>query len=42
VEKVGQKHTYTHKLTTNLNFQMPSLFFSSTVEDWNAQDCGIS
>jgi len=27
VETVGQKHTFTHKLTSNHNFQMPSLFF---------------
>ncbi len=42
VEKVGQKPTFTHKLTTNLNFQTPFLFFSSTVTEFNAQDCGIS
>ncbi len=40
VQKVNQKYTFTHKLTTN--FQTPSLFFSSTVTEWNAQDCGIS
>ncbi len=42
VQKVNQKYTFTHKLTTKRNFQMPSLFFSSTVTEWNAQDCGIS
>ncbi len=42
VQKVNQKYTFTHKLTTKCNFQMPSLFFSSTVTEWNAQDCGIS
>ncbi len=40
--KVNQKYTFTHKLTTKRNFQTPSLFFSSTVTEWNAQDCGIS
>ncbi len=42
VQKVNQKYTFTHKLTTKRNFQTPSLFFSSTVMEWNAQDCGIS
>ncbi len=42
VQKVCQKYTFTHKLTTKRNFQTPSLFFSSTVKEWNAQDCGIS
>ncbi len=42
VQKVHQKYTFTHKLTTKCNFQMPSLFFSSTVTEWDAQDCGIS
>ncbi len=42
VQKVNQKYTFTHKLTTKCNFQTPSLFFSSTVTEWNAQDCGIS
>ncbi len=42
VQKVNQKYTFTHKLTTKHNFQTPSLFFSSTVTEWNAQDCGIS
>ncbi len=42
VQKVHQKYTFTHKLTTKRNFQTPSLFFSSTVMEWNAQDCGIS
>ncbi len=42
VQKVHQKYTFTHKLTTKRNFQTPSLFFSSTVTEWNAQDCGIS
>jgi len=28
VENVGQKLTFTHKLTTNCNFHMPSLFLS--------------
>ncbi len=27
VQKVNQKYTFTHKLTTKRNFQMPSLFF---------------
>ncbi len=40
--KVNQKYTFTHKLTTKRNFQTPSLFFSSTGTEWNAQDCGIS
>ncbi len=42
VQKVNQKYTFTHKLTTKRNFQTPSLFFSSTGTEWNAQDCGIS
>ncbi len=42
VQKVNQKYIFTHKLTTIRNFQKPSLFFSSTVTEWNAQDCGIS
>ncbi len=42
VQKVNQKYTFTHKLTTKRNFQTPSLFFSSTITEWNAQDCGIS
>ncbi len=42
VQKVNQKYTFTHKLTTKLNFQTPSLIFSSAVTEWNAQDCGIS
>ncbi len=42
VQKVNQKYTFTHKLTTKRNFQTPSLFFSSTIKEWNAQDCGIS
>ncbi len=33
VQKVNQKYTVTHKLTTKHNFQMPSLFFSSTVTE---------
>ncbi len=41
VQNVNQKYTFTHKLTTKCNFQMPSLFFSSTVTEWDAQDCGI-
>ncbi len=41
VQKVNQKYTFTHKLTTKRNFQTPSLFFSSTITEWNAQDCGI-
>ncbi len=36
------KNRFTHKLTTKRNFQTLSLFFSSTVTEWNAQDCGIS
>ncbi len=42
VHKVNQKYTFTHELTTKRNFQTPSLFFSSTGTEWNAQDCGIS
>ncbi len=42
VQKVNQKYTFTHKLTTKCNFQMPSLFFCWTGTEWNAQDCGIS
>ncbi|KAF4117899.1 hypothetical protein G5714_002452 [Onychostoma macrolepis] len=38
----SQKYTFTYKLTTKRNFQTPSLFFSSTDKEWNAQDCGIS
>ncbi len=41
VQKVNQKYTFTQKLTTKHNFQTPSLTFSSTVTEWNAQDCGI-
>ncbi len=42
MQKVNQKYTFTHKLTTKRSFQTPSLFFSSTVTEWNALDCGIS
>ncbi len=42
VQKVNQKYTFTQKLTTKHNFQTPSLFFSPTGTEWNAQDCGIS
>ncbi len=43
VQKVNQKYTFTHNLTTKRTFQMPSLFFfSSTGTECNAQDCGIS
>ncbi len=42
VQKVSQKYTFTQKLTTKRNFQTPSLLFSSTVTEWNAEDCGIS
>ncbi len=42
VQKVSQKYTFKHKLTTKRNFQTASLFFSSTIKEWNAQDCGIS
>ncbi len=42
VEKVGQKPTFTHKLTTNLKFQTPLLFFSFTFTELKEQDCGIS
>ncbi len=42
VQKVNQKYTFTHKLTTKRNFQTPTLYLSSTVTEWNAQDCGIS
>jgi len=42
VEKIGQKITFTQKLMTNHNFQTASLFFSSTVTEWKAKDCGIS
>ncbi len=31
VQKVNQKYTFTHKLTTKCSFQIASLFFSSTV-----------
>ncbi len=42
VQKV-HKRTFTYKLTTKCNFQMPTLFyFCSTIMEWNAQDCGIS
>ncbi len=41
MHKVNQKYTFTRKLTTKCNFQTLSLFFSSTVTEWNAQDCGI-
>ncbi len=34
VQKVNQKYTFTHKLTTKCNFQ--------TVTEWNALGCGIS
>ncbi len=30
VQKVNQKYTFTHKLTTKRNFQTSSLFFCST------------
>ncbi len=42
VQKVNQKYIFAHKQTTKRNFQTPSLFFGSTVTEWNAQDCGIS
>ncbi len=42
VQKVSQKYIFTHKLSTKRNFEMPSFFFSSTVKEWSAQDCGIS
>ncbi len=42
VQKVSQKYTFTHKLTTKRNFQTPSLFLCSTITAWNAQDCAIS
>ncbi len=42
VQKVSQKYTFTHKLTTKATFRLPSLFFSSTITEWNVQDCGIS
>lgn len=43
VQKVRNlKYTFTQKLATKCNFQIPSLFFSSIVTEWNAQDCGIS
>ncbi len=32
-QKVSQKYTFIHKLTTKRNFQTPSLFFSSTETD---------
>ncbi len=41
VQNVHQKYKFTQKLSTKRNFQMPSLFFSSTTTEWNAQDCGI-
>ncbi len=37
------KRTFTYKLTTKCNFQMPTLFyFCSTIMELNAQDYGIS
>ncbi len=42
VQNVNQKYIFAHKQTTKRNFQTPSLFFGSTVTEWNAQDCGIS
>ncbi len=42
VQKVYQKYIFKHKLTTKRRFQTPSLFFSSTVMERDAQDCGIS
>ncbi|KAK9969668.1 hypothetical protein ABG768_027825, partial [Culter alburnus] len=42
VETVGQKCTFTYKLTTNRNVQMSYLFFSSAVTEWKTQNCGIS
>ncbi len=42
MQKVSQKYIFAHKLTTKRNVEMPSLFFSSTVKEWSAQDCGIS
>ncbi len=42
MQKVSQKYICAHKLSTKRNFEMPSLFFSSTVKEWSAQDCGIS
>ncbi len=42
VQKVNQKYKYTHKPPNATCHQMPSLFFSSTGTEWNAQDCGIS
>ncbi len=38
VQKVNQKYTFTHNLTTKRIFT----FFSSTGTECNAQDCGIS
>jgi len=35
-------YIYTHELTNNRTFQMPSLYLSITVTEWKAQDCGIS
>ncbi len=42
VQKVGQKYTFALKLTTKRNFSCHLYFFSSTIMEWNAQDCGIS
>ncbi len=42
VQKVNQKYTYTQ---TNHQTQLSDaifIFFSSTVKEWNARDCGIS
>ncbi len=41
VQRVNQKYTFTHKLTKKCNFQTPSLFFSSTIMEWNAQEGSI-
>ncbi len=42
VQKVGQKYTFALKLNTKCNFSCQLYFFSSTIMEWNAQDCGIS
>jgi len=41
VYTVGQKCTFTQKLSTKRNFQTPSLFFSSTVTEWKEGLCNI-
>jgi len=42
MQKKLVRNIHLHKLTSNHNFLTPSLFLSSTVTEWKAQDCGIS